>query len=288
MLALVDDEDPVGEREDLVELERDEQDRPALVALLDEPPVDELDRADVEAARRLARRSAPSGRARSRARGRPSAGCRPRARPPRVSGPPPRTSNSAQQPRARGRRGRAAAASRSARPAACRSRAGRCSRRARTRARGRAAGGPAGCARRPRPGSAVRGRVRDVAARRRRRARRSACRRPVIASISSVWPLPSTPAMPDDLAARGPRTRRRGPPASPRSSNTTRSSTVRSGSPGCAGFFSTRSSTSRPTISAREPRLRRALARPRLDELAAPQHGDPVGDLEHLVAACAR
>ena len=52
-LALVDDEDPVGEREDLLELERDEQDRAALVALLDQAPVDELDRADVEAARRL-------------------------------------------------------------------------------------------------------------------------------------------------------------------------------------------------------------------------------------------
>ena len=52
-LALVDDENPVGEREDLLELERDEQDPAPLVALLDEPPVDELDRADVEAARRL-------------------------------------------------------------------------------------------------------------------------------------------------------------------------------------------------------------------------------------------
>ena len=39
--------------EDLVELERDEQHRPALVALLDQPAVDELDRADVEPARRL-------------------------------------------------------------------------------------------------------------------------------------------------------------------------------------------------------------------------------------------
>ena len=54
-LPLVDDEDPVGEREDLVELERDEEDRAPLCALLDEPPVQELDRADVEAARRLRR-----------------------------------------------------------------------------------------------------------------------------------------------------------------------------------------------------------------------------------------
>ena len=34
---------------------------------------------------------------------------------------------------------------------------------------------------------------------------------------------------------------------------------------------------------ARERLLGRALARHRLDRLAAPQHGDPVGDLEHLV-----
>src|SRR4051812_35018962 len=52
-LTLVDDEDPVGEREDLVELERDEQDRAPFVTLLDEPPVQELDRADVEPSRRL-------------------------------------------------------------------------------------------------------------------------------------------------------------------------------------------------------------------------------------------
>ena len=41
------------ERQHLLELERDEQDRPALVSLLDEASVDELDRADVEPARRL-------------------------------------------------------------------------------------------------------------------------------------------------------------------------------------------------------------------------------------------
>ena len=52
-LALVDDEDPVREREDLLELERDQQDAAALVALLDETSVDELDRPDVETARRL-------------------------------------------------------------------------------------------------------------------------------------------------------------------------------------------------------------------------------------------
>ena len=52
-LPFVEDEDPVREREDLVELERDEQDRPPPVALGDEPAMEVLDRADVEAARRL-------------------------------------------------------------------------------------------------------------------------------------------------------------------------------------------------------------------------------------------
>src|SRR5438477_12846603 len=52
-LSLVDDEDPVGQRENLFELERDEQHTDARVALLDQPPVHELDRADVETARRL-------------------------------------------------------------------------------------------------------------------------------------------------------------------------------------------------------------------------------------------
>ena len=41
------------EREDLVELGGHEQHRGALVAHLDDAAVDELDRADVEAARRL-------------------------------------------------------------------------------------------------------------------------------------------------------------------------------------------------------------------------------------------
>ena len=51
--ALVDHEHAVGERADLLQLERDEQHAAAGVALLEQPPVDELDRADVEPARRL-------------------------------------------------------------------------------------------------------------------------------------------------------------------------------------------------------------------------------------------
>ena len=45
--------DPVGEREDLVELGGDQQHGGAPVALLDDPPVDVLDRADVQPAGRL-------------------------------------------------------------------------------------------------------------------------------------------------------------------------------------------------------------------------------------------
>ena len=51
--ALEHHRDPVADGEDLVELRAHDQDRRAGVALLDEPPVDVLDRADVEAARRL-------------------------------------------------------------------------------------------------------------------------------------------------------------------------------------------------------------------------------------------
>ena len=47
-------DDPVGERLDLVELDRDEQDRLAAVAQRDDLLVDELDGADVDAAGRLA------------------------------------------------------------------------------------------------------------------------------------------------------------------------------------------------------------------------------------------
>ena len=52
-LALVDDEDAVGQRAHLLELQRDEQDAAARVALGDQAAVDELDRADVQAARGL-------------------------------------------------------------------------------------------------------------------------------------------------------------------------------------------------------------------------------------------
>src|SRR5215210_3512497 len=53
--ALVDDEDTVRQRQDLLELERDEQDRPAFVTFFHESAVDELDRPHVKAAGRLCR-----------------------------------------------------------------------------------------------------------------------------------------------------------------------------------------------------------------------------------------
>ena len=52
---------------------------------------------------------------------------------------------------------------------------------------------------------------------------------------------------------------------------------------GCAGVLSTRSSTSRPTISRARPSSVAPGGGQRLDLLAAPQHGDPVRDLGHLV-----
>ena len=51
--AAVEHTDPVGERQDLVEFGRDEQDRGSPVAEFDDLLVDELDRPDVEAAGRL-------------------------------------------------------------------------------------------------------------------------------------------------------------------------------------------------------------------------------------------
>ena len=72
-------------------------------------------------------------------------------------------------------------------------------------------------------------------------------RSPASASIISVWPFPSMPAMPTISPARTsnemPRTFSR-----PRSSWTRNPSTWSSGSPDLAEVFSTRRSTSRPTI----------------------------------------
>ena len=52
-LAAVHHGDPIGQLEDLVELGRDEEDRRSLISLGDHLAMDELDAADIEAARRL-------------------------------------------------------------------------------------------------------------------------------------------------------------------------------------------------------------------------------------------
>ena len=201
-LALVDDEDAVGEREDLLELERDEQDaRPSSRS---------------STSRRWTNSIAPTSR--------PRVGCA--AISTRGSRSISRASTTfcwLPPESARARRLRAAAAhvelrrgaARRARPvgrgeepagresAACGSRGARCSRRARTRARARAGAGPPGCGR-CRSSSMLRARCACVTSLPvdDDRARRSSWRRPVIASISSVCPLPSTPAMPTISPAR--------------------------------------------------------------------------------------
>src|SRR5689334_16102067 len=53
-LAVEHDKDPVGQRPDLVELNRDEQDSLAFLPQRDEPAVNKLDGADIDAAGRLA------------------------------------------------------------------------------------------------------------------------------------------------------------------------------------------------------------------------------------------
>ena len=106
--------------------------------------------------------------------------------------------------------------------------------------------------------------------------------RPAIASTSSCWPLPSTPASATISPAR----------TSSDAAHRLQPAVVAhvqvldaraSARPACAASLSTRRSTSRPTII----RARLSSVAPsfghRVDPLAAPQHRDAVGDLEHLV-----
>ena len=72
-------QDAVGERQDLVELDRDHQHGAARVAALHQLAMDELDGADVDAARRLADQQDLRARAPSRAPAPASAGCRRRS-----------------------------------------------------------------------------------------------------------------------------------------------------------------------------------------------------------------
>ena len=107
-------------------------------------------------------------------------------------------------------------------------------------------------------------------------------RRPVIASISSVWPLPSIPAMPTISPARTsnetPRTF-----SIPRSSKTWRPSTPSNGSAGLASALVDAEQDVAADHQPGEALLRGALGRQRLDELAPAQHRDAVGDLCDLV-----
>ena len=156
--ALVDHEDAVRERDDLVELQRDQQDRAARVALVDEP------RGEGTRSRRRRRRawagrrsSTFGSRLISRAAidllliaAREAAGARRRPAAADVELPD-QVARALDQPLReeptpdRVRRAR-------------RSRGARCSRRSRTRARARAAGGPPGCDRPRRRACAARSR----------------------------------------------------------------------------------------------------------------------------------
>ena len=104
--------------------------------------------------------------------------------------------------------------------------------------------------------------------------------RPSSASVSSVWPLPCTPA----TASTSPRLMvklRLSTCTWPRSSMTRRLSTTRASSPSWGGSLWTVSSTGRPTIMRGEllvARRGRGLAH----DLAEPDDGDLVGDLAHL------
>ena len=251
------------------------------VALLEQPPVDELDRADVEPARRLGGDRDAAAPRRARARSRTSAGCRPTASRPASRGWPPRTSYSSSSGRAcasiRFGREQAQAAQRRAPVLAQREVLGE--REVEHEAAPVAVLGDVADAGRERAAHAGAG---DVAPADADPGRRRGTRSPVIASTSSDWPLPSTPAMPTISPARtwseSPRTA-----GSPRSSIDLEALDLeqrlaRRSPPS----FSTRKRTSRPTISLARLASVAPSVGDRVDLLAAPQHGDAVGDLEHL------
>ena len=101
----VDDDDAVGQGEDLLQLAGDQQHGDAPVGGGAQPLADELDRSDVEAAASAGRRRGPSVRRPAHGRARRAAGCRPTAtrtgRPGRRSRC--RTRRSARRPAAAGR-----------------------------------------------------------------------------------------------------------------------------------------------------------------------------------------
>ena len=167
-------------------------------------------------------------------------------------------------------------------PAAPRSRAARCSRRARTRARDRGAGGPRGCARAPRR-AASRADAWWSSRPPTRMTPRSARLQPgqSLDQLGLAVPVDSGDA--DDLAG----TNLEGHAAHLLDAAVVATPTgppPRAGRrPASAGCFSTRRSTSRPTI-ARASDSSVAPSRGTVSiVLPASEHGDAVGDLEHLV-----
>ena len=125
----------------------------------------------------------------------------------------------------------------------------------------------------------------QLAARDATRGRRSAARMPAIVSASSRCPLPATPAIRDDLAARAPRARRRAAPAAPRSPSAQQLVELEHGLARPAPRLGRRRpvSSSRPTISAASERGVASARVDRRDRAPAAQHGDAVGDRLHLV-----
>ena len=109
----------------------------------------------------------------------------------------------------------------------------------------------------------------------------SASRSPAIASTSSCWPLPSTPASatisPPRTVSETPRTA-----SSSRSSRTCEVLDLEHRVARLRGRLLDAQQHVAADHQAREALLGRALGRHRVDLLAAPQHGDPVGDLEDL------
>ena len=99
----------------------------------------------------------------------------------------------------------------------------------------------------------------------------------MIASASSRWPLPSTPAMPTISPARTSR-------STPFELAAARSpSTCRTGSPISTLGFSSRNRTGRPTIISASLALVVPAGSASPDHAAPPQHRDAVGDVEDLV-----
>ena len=135
----------------------------------------------------------------------------------------------------------------------------------------------------PASSACLRVRVREVV--RRRPTMRPACtgRKPGDRVDQLALAVRVDAGEPEDLARRAPRSSTSRTVSSPRSSITVRSSTSSSGSPGCGGLLVDAQQHLAADHHPREALLGRARRRDRVDDDAAPQRRDAVGDLEHLV-----